>query len=72
MRRMSEEDGEDGMNKTELYREILPGIPDRTRQRDFKELKALGYDVWYEPGYADEPGRWHYDVPSAYELKTIP
>ena len=60
------------MNKVELYREILPGIPDRTRQRDFKELEALGYEAWYERGYDDEPGRWYYEIPGAYGLKTIP
>ena len=72
MRRMSEEDSEDGMNKVELYREILPGIPDRTRQRDFKELEELGYEAWYERRYDDEPGRWYYEIPGAYGLKTIP
>ena len=72
MRRMSGEDSEDGMNKVELYREILPDIPDRTRQRDFKELEELGYEAWYERGYDDEPGRWYYEIPGAYGLKTIP
>lgn len=72
MRRMRDEDGGDGMNKVELYREILPGIPDRTRQRDFKELEELGYEAWYERGFEDEPGRWHYEIPGTYELKTIP
>lgn len=72
MRRMSEEDSEGGMNKVELYREILPGIPDRTRQRDFKELEELGYAAWYERRYDEEPGRWYYEIPSAYGLKTIP
>lgn len=72
MRRMSEEDSEDGTNKVELYRALFPGIPDRTRQRDFKELEQLGYEVWYERGFEDEPGRWHYDIPSAYGLATIP
>lgn len=72
MRRMSWEDYEDGMNKVELYRELFPNIPDRTRQRDFKELEQLGYEVWYERGFEDEPGRWHYDIPSAYGLATIP
>lgn len=72
MRRMSEEDSEDGMNKIALYREVLPGVSDRTRQRDFKELEALGYEAWYERGYDDEPGRWYYEIPGAYGLKTIP
>lgn len=72
MRRMSWEDSENGMNKVELYREILPSISDRTRQRDFKELEELGYEVWYERGFEDEPGRWYYEIPGAYGLKTIP
>lgn len=71
MRRMSWEDYEDGTNKVELYRELFPNTPDRTRQRDFKELEQLGYEVWYERGFEDEPGRWHYDIPSAYGLATI-
>lgn len=72
MRRMSEEDAENGMNKVELYREVLPGIPDRTRQRDFRELEKLGYKVKYRRGFEDEPGRWRYEIPSAYGLATIP
>lgn len=72
MSRMAEEDAYDGMNKVELYREVLPGIPDRTRQRDFKELEELGYEASYERGYDDEPGRWYYEIPGAYGLKTIP
>ena len=72
MRRMSWEDYEDGTNKVELYRELFPNTHDRTRQRDFKELEQLGYEVWYERGFEDEPGRWHYDIPSAYGLATIP
>lgn len=72
MRRMRQEDGEDGMSKVELYRELLPGTSDRTRQRDFKELEKLGYEAWYEQGFEDEPGRWHYEIPSAYGLATIP
>ncbi len=72
MRRMSWEDDSDGMNKVDLYREILPGVSDRTRQRDFKELEKLGYEAWYEQEFEDEPGRWHYEIPSAYGLATIP
>lgn len=72
MRRMAEEDRYDGTNKIALYQEVLPGIPDRTRQRDFQELEELGYEAWYERGFEDEPGRWHYEIPGTYELKTIP
>ena len=72
MRRMGEEDAEDGMDKVELYREVLPGIPDRTRQRDFRELEKLGYKVKYQRGFEDEPGQWRYEIPSAYGLATIP
>lgn len=72
MCRMSWEDDSDGMNKEDLYREILPGVSDRTRQRDFKELEKLGYEAWYEQEFEDEPGRWYYEIPSAYGLATIP
>lgn len=72
MRRMSWEDDEDGMNKVELYRELFPNIPDRTRQRDFKELEQLGYSAYYRKEFDDEPGRWYYEIPSAYGLLTIP
>ena len=72
MRRMAEEDDSSGMNKNDLYREILPGISDRTRQRDFRELKKLGYSARYIRKFEDEPGRWYYEIPGAYGLKTIP
>lgn len=71
MARMSEEDEYDGMNKIELYNEVLPGISDRTRQRDFAELEKLGYSARYQREFDDEPGRWCYDIPSAYGLYTI-
>lgn len=72
IRRMSEEDSEDGLNKIALYREVLPGVSDRTRQRDFQELEKLGYSASYSREWPDEPGRWYYEIPSAYGLKTIP
>jgi len=72
MRRMSEEDSEDGMNKIALYREVLPGVSDRTRQRDFQELEKLGYSASYSREWPDEPGRWYYEIPGTYGLKTIP
>ena len=72
MGRMAREDPWNGMNRNDLYREVLPGISDRTRQRDFKELGKLGYDAWYERGFGGEPGRWRYEIPGAYELETIP
>lgn len=72
MRHMSWEDESDGRNKIELYREILPGISDRTRQRDFQKLEKLGYEARYEWDIEGEPKSWHYDIPSAYGLTTIP
>lgn len=72
MARMAEEDACDGMNKIALYRELFPDIPDRTRQRDFHELEKLGYCASYDREWPDEPGRWYYEIPGAYELKTIP
>lgn len=65
-------DAYDGMNKIALYREMLPGISDRTRQRDFQELKKLGYSVSYSGEWPDEPGRWYYKIPGAYGLRTMP
>ena len=72
MRRMAEEDDSNGMNRNDLYREILPGVSDRTRQRDFKELEKLGYSACYIQEFENEPGRWYYEIPSPYGLKTIP
>ena len=53
-----------------------PGLSDRTRQRDFKELDKIGYQIGYnplrnpdrdwDPHY--EPG-WYYEFPSgAYDI----
>ena len=72
MARMAEEDHSDGMNKIALYREILPGISDRTRQRDFQELEKLGYRASCDREWPDEPGRWYYEIPSTYGLATMP
>ena len=72
MRRMTEEADGDGVSKTDLYRESFPGISDRTRQRDFMELEKLGYEARYIREFEGEPGRWYYEIPSAYGLNTIP
>ena len=71
MRRMIDESG-DGMDKNSLYRESFPGVSDRTRQRDFKELEKLGYSAWYDREFEDEPGQWYYEIPGSYDLATIP
>lgn len=58
------------------YRERYPGLSDRTRQRDFKELDKIGYQISYnpirnpdrdwDPHY--EPG-WYYEFPNgAYDI----
>ena len=58
------------------YRTQYPGLSDRTRQRDFKELDKIGYQIGYnplrnpdrdwDPHY--EPG-WYYGFPSgAYDI----
>ena len=58
------------------YRTQSPGLSDRTRQRDFKELDKIGYQIGYnplrnpdrdwDPHY--EPG-WYYEFPSgAYDI----
>ena len=69
-------DAYDGMNKIALYREMLPGLSDRTRQRDFKELGKVGYRIGYNPLHDPdrdwdpnyEPG-WYCDFPTgAYDI----
>ena len=58
------------------YRTQYPGLSDRTRQRDFKELDKIGYQIGYnplrnpdrdwDPNY--EPG-WYCDFPTgAYDI----
>ena len=52
------------------YRERYPGLSDRTRQRDFKELGKVGYRIGYNPLHDPdrdwdpiyEPG-WYCDFP---------
>lgn len=65
---------ESEQSKTKLYRELFPEESDRTRQRDYAELKKLGYNL--HPGMIDGED-WHmkrgwiYDVPSAYGVKPL-
>ena len=58
------------------YQERYPGLSDRTRQRDFKELGMIGYKISYNPLHDPdrdwdpnyEPG-WHCDFPTgAYDF----
>ena len=58
------------------YRERYPGLSDRTRQRDFKELSKIGYRIVYNPLHDPdrdwdpnyEPG-WYCDFPTgAYDI----
>ena len=58
------------------YRERYPGLSDRTRQRDFKELGKVGYRIGYNPLHDPdrdwdpnyEPG-WYCDFPTgAYDI----
>lgn len=59
------------------YRAKYPQLSDRTRQRDFKELRKIGYRISYNPLHDPdrdwdpnyEPG-WHFDFPSgAYDIR---
>lgn len=58
------------------YRVQYPGLSDRTRQRDFKELSKIGYKISYNPLHDPdrdwdpnyEPG-WYYEFPAgAYDI----
>lgn len=68
---MEAETGWSGTGRVELYRGLFPEQSDRTRQRDYRELEALGYSSQYYREFEDEPGRWWYDIPGAYELATF-
>lgn len=60
------------------YRERYPKLADRTRQRDFEELRKIGYHIGCNPkrnpeGDTDphyEPG-WYYEFPEAYEIEQF-
>lgn len=63
-------------NPISWYREQYPGLSERTRQRDFKELGRIGYRIGYHPVYAPDrawdpnykPG-WYYEFPAgAYDI----
>lgn len=71
MGRMAEEAEWSDTGKVELYRGLFPEQSDRTRQRDYQELEKLGYCARYEKEFYDEPGRWWYEIPGAYDLATF-
>lgn len=56
-------------SKTKLYRELFPEESDRTRQRDYAELKKLGYEI--HPGLTEDENYrlkrvWIYDSTRAW------
>ena len=55
-----------------LYQRLFPEEKTRTRQRDFEELRKLGYFLGYSAGDEDTPGGWYAEIPPAFCLKTIP
>ena len=59
-------------NLIERYRHLFPAERDRTRQRDFEELRELGYLIGYSGAEADMPGGWYVEIPPAFCLRTIP
>lgn len=59
-------------NPIALYRRLFPPERERTRQRDFSELRKLGYILSYSGAGKDEPGGWFVQIPPAFFLATIP
>ena len=59
-------------NPIALYRSLFPQEHDRTRQRDFAELRRLGYILAYSGAAYGEPGGWLVQIPPAFGLDTIP
>lgn len=43
------------------YHENYPELSERTRQRDFKQLEAVGYKITYFPGDEFGPAGYYYD-----------
>lgn len=62
---------ESEQSKTKLYRELFPEESDRTRQRDYAELKKLGYNIY--PGWSIYENRrmWIYEAPDAWGITTL-
>lgn len=50
------------------YRKKYPELSDRTRQRDFKQLKEIGYCITYLPAGKDTPAGYAYIYPYGKEL----
>ena len=50
-------------NPITWYRERYPDLSDRTRQRDFKQLREVGYSVLYEGADEEGPGVFWYNYP---------
>ena len=70
---MAELDGlEENDNPIALYRHLFPSERARTRQRDFAELRKLGYVLAYSGAELGEPGGWSVQIPPAFGLDTIP
>ncbi len=63
---------DDNANPIELYRSLFPERTERTRQRDFNELRAIGYALKYVPAFYDDPGYWINGVPDEVDgLETL-
>ena len=50
-------------NPIDWYRKRYPKLSDRTRQRDFKQLREIGYKVSYAPADEEGPGLYCYEYP---------
>ena len=56
----------------ELYHSLFPELSTRTRQRDFGELRAIGYIIAYAPDVLVDAVPWLVEIPETIELSTIP
>lgn len=65
---------EEADNPIAWYREHYPELAERTRQRDFGELRKIGYFIARNPKQDGDPNYepgWYYDFPGAYEIEHI-
>ena len=53
-------------NPVAWYRERYPNLSDRTRLRDFRQLREIGYVIEYLPADEDGPAGYYYSYPGRF------
>ena len=53
-------------NPVAWYKERYPNLSDRTRLRDFKQLREIGYVIEYLPANEEGPAGYYYSYPDRF------